>query len=66
LQQPPENLLNKLSQNNNYMTIVHNKLLFVNNCGAACRRRGHPTFVIDDLGFRIAKSLQQDKKDSFI
>lgn len=26
-------------------------------CGATCRRRGHPSFGIDDLGFRLAKSL---------
>jgi formylglycine-generating enzyme required for sulfatase activity len=26
-------------------------------CGATSRRRGHPSFCIDDLGFRIAKSL---------
>ncbi|RAP76821.1 formylglycine-generating enzyme family protein [Paenibacillus montanisoli] len=26
-------------------------------CGATCRRRSHPTFRIDDLGFRIARSL---------
>jgi len=26
-------------------------------CGATCRRRGHPTFVIDDLGFRVARSF---------
>ena len=25
-------------------------------CGATSRRRGHPTFKIDDLGFRVAKS----------
>ena len=25
-------------------------------CGATCRRRSHPTFSIDDLGFRIARS----------
>jgi len=25
-------------------------------CGASCRRRSHPTFRIDDLGFRLAKS----------
>lgn len=25
-------------------------------CGASCRRRSHPSFRIDDLGFRIAKS----------
>lgn len=24
-------------------------------CGATCRRRGHPSFSIDDLGFRLAK-----------
>lgn len=28
-----------------------------NGCGASCRRRSHPTFRIDDLGFRIARSL---------
>ncbi|NQX58397.1 formylglycine-generating enzyme family protein [Paenibacillus qinlingensis] len=26
-------------------------------CGATCRRRSHPTFSIDDLGFRLAKSV---------
>ncbi|MBG0962073.1 SUMF1/EgtB/PvdO family nonheme iron enzyme [Bacillus sp. SRB1LM] len=26
-------------------------------CGATCRRRSHPTFHIDDLGFRLAKSI---------
>lgn len=26
-------------------------------CGATCRRRGHPSFGIDDLGFRLAKSF---------
>ncbi|MGE7902860.1 formylglycine-generating enzyme family protein [Peribacillus sp. NPDC094092] len=26
-------------------------------CGASCRRRSHPTFYIDDLGFRLARSL---------
>lgn len=26
-------------------------------CGATSRRRGHPSFCIDDLGFRLAKSL---------
>ncbi|MGR3778655.1 formylglycine-generating enzyme family protein [Bacillus paramycoides] len=26
-------------------------------CGATCRRRSHPTFQIDDLGFRLAKSI---------
>ncbi|MDQ0875307.1 formylglycine-generating enzyme required for sulfatase activity [Paenibacillus sp. V4I3] len=26
-------------------------------CGASCRRRSHPTFTIDDLGFRLAKSI---------
>lgn len=26
-------------------------------CGASCRRRSHPTFCIDDLGFRLAQSL---------
>ncbi|WP_088043395.1 SUMF1/EgtB/PvdO family nonheme iron enzyme [Bacillus sp. EAC] len=25
-------------------------------CGATCRRRSHPTFYIDDLGFRLARS----------
>ncbi|MFE6795559.1 formylglycine-generating enzyme family protein [Paenibacillus chitinolyticus] len=25
-------------------------------CGATCRRRSHPTFGIDDLGFRLARS----------
>ncbi|MGO4544625.1 formylglycine-generating enzyme family protein [Paenibacillus sp. 2TAB23] len=25
-------------------------------CGATCRRRSHPTFRIDDLGFRLARS----------
>ncbi|WP_234414439.1 formylglycine-generating enzyme family protein [Paenibacillus sp. CAA11] len=26
-------------------------------CGATCRRRSHPTFRIDDLGFRLAQSI---------
>ncbi|MET3289008.1 UNVERIFIED_CONTAM: formylglycine-generating enzyme required for sulfatase activity [Brevibacillus sp. OAP136] len=26
-------------------------------CGASCRRRSHPTFRIDDLGFRLARSV---------
>ncbi|MGL4609843.1 MAG: formylglycine-generating enzyme family protein [Trueperaceae bacterium] len=26
-------------------------------CGATCRRRSHPTFKIDDLGFRLARSV---------
>lgn len=26
-------------------------------CGATCRRRSHPSFCIDDLGFRLAKSI---------
>ncbi|WP_177245992.1 SUMF1/EgtB/PvdO family nonheme iron enzyme [Paenibacillus sp. BC26] len=26
-------------------------------CGATCRRRSHPTFCIDDLGFRLARSI---------
>ncbi|WP_214410745.1 formylglycine-generating enzyme family protein [Sphaerisporangium fuscum] len=26
-------------------------------CRASCRRRSHPTFRIDDLGFRLARSL---------
>ncbi|MGG2479868.1 formylglycine-generating enzyme family protein [Brevibacillus borstelensis] len=26
-------------------------------CGATCRRRSHPTFRIDDLGFRLASSV---------
>lgn len=26
-------------------------------CGATCRRRSHPSFRIDDLGFRLAKTL---------
>lgn len=26
-------------------------------CGATCRRRGHPSFYIDDLGFCLAKSI---------
>ncbi|WP_051620395.1 formylglycine-generating enzyme family protein [Paenibacillus sp. UNC451MF] len=26
-------------------------------CGATCRRRSHPAFRIDDLGFRLARSL---------
>lgn len=28
-------------------------------CGATCRRRSHPTFRIDDLGFRIARNLPE-------
>lgn len=26
-------------------------------CGATCRRRSHPTFSVDELGFRLARSL---------
>jgi formylglycine-generating enzyme required for sulfatase activity len=26
-------------------------------CRASCRRKSHPTFRIDDLGFRLARSL---------
>ncbi|WP_058300929.1 formylglycine-generating enzyme family protein [Gorillibacterium timonense] len=26
-------------------------------CGATCRRRSHPTFRIDDLGFRLTRSV---------
>ncbi|WP_438445975.1 formylglycine-generating enzyme family protein [Gorillibacterium sp. sgz5001074] len=26
-------------------------------CGSTCRRRSHPTFRIDDLGFRVARSV---------
>ncbi|WP_090986978.1 formylglycine-generating enzyme family protein [Paenibacillus sp. CF384] len=26
-------------------------------CGATCRRRSHPTFGIDDLGFRVARTV---------
>ncbi|MCP1398843.1 MULTISPECIES: formylglycine-generating enzyme family protein [Bacillus cereus group] len=26
-------------------------------CGATCRRRSHPTFHIEDLGFRLARSI---------
>lgn len=26
-------------------------------CGASCRRRSHPSLTIDDLGFRLAKSM---------
>jgi formylglycine-generating enzyme required for sulfatase activity len=26
-------------------------------CGASCRRRSHPSFYIDDLGFRLAQSF---------
>ncbi|WNQ10659.1 SUMF1/EgtB/PvdO family nonheme iron enzyme [Paenibacillus aurantius] len=29
-------------------------------CGATCRRRSHPTFGIDDLGFRLARSWQEE------
>ncbi|AFC28555.1 hypothetical protein PM3016_1635 [Paenibacillus mucilaginosus 3016] len=28
-------------------------------CGATCRRRSHPTFRIDDLGFRLARSIDE-------
>jgi formylglycine-generating enzyme required for sulfatase activity len=28
-------------------------------CGATVRRRSHPTFAIDDLGFRVARSTPQ-------
>lgn len=27
------------------------------SCRASCRRKSHPTFRIDDLGFRVARSL---------
>lgn len=27
-------------------------------CGASCRRRSHPTFQIDDLGFRLARTIK--------
>ncbi|WP_326701765.1 formylglycine-generating enzyme family protein [Streptomyces sp. NBC_01754] len=27
-------------------------------CGATVRRRSHPTFAIDDLGFRVARSVR--------
>ncbi len=27
------------------------------SCGATSRRRSHPSFKVDDLGFRIAKSI---------
>ncbi|OZQ69849.1 cytoplasmic protein [Paenibacillus sp. VTT E-133280] len=27
-------------------------------CGATCRRRSHPTFSVDDLGFRLARSYE--------
>jgi len=30
-------------------------------CGATCRRRSHPTFLIDDLGFRLAKPFARVK-----
>ena len=30
-------------------------------CGATCRRRSHPTFRIDDLGFRLARSITSDE-----
>lgn len=28
-------------------------------CGSTCRRRSHPTFRIDDLGFRLARKAQR-------
>ena len=28
------------------------------SCRASCRRKSHPTFSIDDLGFRLARSLK--------
>jgi formylglycine-generating enzyme required for sulfatase activity len=28
-----------------------------NSCRASCRRRSHPTYQIDDLGFRLVRSL---------
>ncbi|GAA0375001.1 formylglycine-generating enzyme family protein [Bacillus horti] len=31
-------------------------------CGATCRRRSHPTFRIEDLGFRIARTLKEESK----
>jgi formylglycine-generating enzyme required for sulfatase activity len=27
------------------------------SCRASVRRRSHPTFAIDDVGFRVARSL---------
>ncbi|MBH5316196.1 SUMF1/EgtB/PvdO family nonheme iron enzyme [Paenibacillus sp. GSMTC-2017] len=27
-------------------------------CGSTCRRRSHPSFCIDDLGFRLARSIR--------
>ncbi|MBY0085580.1 SUMF1/EgtB/PvdO family nonheme iron enzyme [Brevibacillus brevis] len=30
-------------------------------CGATCRRRSHPTFRIDDLGFRLARGVAKSK-----
>jgi formylglycine-generating enzyme required for sulfatase activity len=28
-------------------------------CRASCRRKSHPTFRIDDLGFRVARSIRE-------
>jgi hypothetical protein len=28
-------------------------------CGATVRRRSHPTFAIDDLGFRLARAIRR-------
>ncbi|ACX67009.1 formylglycine-generating enzyme family protein [Paenibacillus sp. Y412MC10] len=30
-------------------------------CGATCRRRSHPTFRIEDLGFRLARSISRKR-----
>ncbi|OAB41288.1 formylglycine-generating enzyme family protein [Paenibacillus antarcticus] len=30
-------------------------------CGATCRRRSHPTFGIDDLGFRLARTFKSEE-----
>lgn len=30
---------------------------FLRGCGASCRRRSHPSFSIDDVGFRLSQSI---------
>ncbi|OCT13481.1 cytoplasmic protein [Paenibacillus pectinilyticus] len=33
-------------------------------CGSTCRRRSHPTLAIDDLGFRVARSMPKKDEDN--
>ncbi|CAL9551562.1 formylglycine-generating enzyme family protein [Streptomyces griseomycini] len=33
------------------------------SCRASVRRRSHPTFRIDDVGFRVARSVRADRTD---